>query len=428
MAGADGLCRPWEHRTSRARPVPRGRGAAAGMIGLGALESAALAGAIRERQKQVLFVWLDGGMSQLESWDPKPGTLFGGPFRSIPTSVPGISVSELLPRCAVQMHRLAIVRSLCTKDNSHSAGVARIQRGDPKNRGAAYPFLGSAVARLLGPGESGLPRTSGSPGNGGFMPQDAGFLGHNTGRSRSGTVSHRRTCCCTRRSADPTTTPAMLSAVEPTCATPAGAARSPPRPAGSSSTWPSSCDDEWTCSTRPRSRPVTWTAMAVRPRPAPAPGAAPDRGRRHVREGDQLPLGHARRQLQPEPVPGPAVRPALCGAGGGFVRQRAERACAGDRDERVRPHAAHQRARRPRPLARGVERGDGRLRIRRGQVVGATDAKGTTVATEELDIGHMFHTWFRALGIDPATTEYDNHGQPLPIAHEGCHAVEPLLT
>src|SRR5262249_5204566 len=70
------------------------------------------------------------------------------------------------------------VRSLCTKDENHSSGIARIQRGDPKNRGVDYPFFGSAVAKLLGPGGSGLPPYVWiKPGGGGFLPQDAGFLG-----------------------------------------------------------------------------------------------------------------------------------------------------------------------------------------------------------------------------------------------------------
>ena len=47
--------------------------------------------------------------------------------------------------------------------------------------------------------------------------------------------------------------------------------------------------------------------------------------------------------------------------------------------------------------------------------------------SEEHDIGHMFHTWFRALGIDGKKTEYMNNGQPLPIAHDECHAVEEVL-
>ena len=59
-------------------------------------------------------------------------------------------------RQAVMKH-LAIVRSVSTQDNSHSAGVDRIQRGDPKNRGVVYTFFGSAVAKLVGPNDSGLP-------------------------------------------------------------------------------------------------------------------------------------------------------------------------------------------------------------------------------------------------------------------------------
>jgi uncharacterized protein (DUF1501 family) len=65
--------------------------------------------------------------------------------------------------------------------------------------------------------------------------------------------------------------------------------------------------------------------------------------------------------------------------------------------------------------------------IKRGLVVGNTNELGTYVDSEPYDIGHMFHTWFKALGIDPATTEYTNRGQPLPIAHGECHAVKELL-
>ena len=109
---------------------------------------------------------------------PRPGTNTGGPFQAIPTSVPGIHISELLPQSAKIMHHLAILRSVHTQDNSHSAGVARIQRGDPKNRGVTYPYFGSAVAKFLGPGESGLPPYVWiKPGSGGFIHQDAGFLG-----------------------------------------------------------------------------------------------------------------------------------------------------------------------------------------------------------------------------------------------------------
>ena len=65
--------------------------------------------------------------------------------------------------------------------------------------------------------------------------------------------------------------------------------------------------------------------------------------------------------------------------------------------------------------------------IKHGLAVGATNDKGTFVATEEYDICHMFHTWFRALGIDPVKTEYDNGGQPLPIAHDDMKAIDEVL-
>ena len=60
-------------------------------------------GAIKQKHKQVLLVWIDGAMSQFESWDPKPNTEFGGPFRPIDTTVPGIQISELMPKTALQM-------------------------------------------------------------------------------------------------------------------------------------------------------------------------------------------------------------------------------------------------------------------------------------------------------------------------------------
>src|SRR5215208_2002582 len=145
-------------------------GASACAGGLGIFSSPAIAAQLKSDQKRIVVFNMAGGLSQLESWDPKPGTATGGPFRAIPTSVPGIHISELLPDTAKQMHHLAVVRSLCTKDNSHSAGVARIQRGDPKNRGVTYPFFGSAVARLLGPGSSNLPPYMWvKPGSSGFI-------------------------------------------------------------------------------------------------------------------------------------------------------------------------------------------------------------------------------------------------------------------
>jgi hypothetical protein len=65
--------------------------------------------------------------------------------------------------------------------------------------------------------------------------------------------------------------------------------------------------------------------------------------------------------------------------------------------------------------------------IQKGVVVGKTNDKGTWIDGDELDIGHVFHTVFRALGVDPHRQEYHNNGQPLPLAHDDCFAIKELL-
>ena len=166
-----------QHDVSRRHVLGSLAGGAAG-LGLGRLLDPTVAAEVKKQQKQVLFIWLDGGISQLETWDPKPGTEFGGPFRSIPTKLPGVHFGELVPDTAAIADKLTLIRSMSTKDENHSSGVPRIQRGDPKNRGVTYPFLGSAVSHLLPPPENQLPPYMHvKPGRGGYMWKDAGFLG-----------------------------------------------------------------------------------------------------------------------------------------------------------------------------------------------------------------------------------------------------------
>ena len=67
---------------------------AADMTALNVLQSPALAGELKKQQKRVILLWLAGGASQLETWDPKPGAPTGGPFRAIQTDVPGVHISR----------------------------------------------------------------------------------------------------------------------------------------------------------------------------------------------------------------------------------------------------------------------------------------------------------------------------------------------
>jgi uncharacterized protein (DUF1501 family) len=65
--------------------------------------------------------------------------------------------------------------------------------------------------------------------------------------------------------------------------------------------------------------------------------------------------------------------------------------------------------------------------LKKGLVVGETNEQGTFVKGDEHDIGALLHTWFAALGIDSKSLEYDNAGQPLPLAHDDMHPIKELL-
>jgi uncharacterized protein (DUF1501 family) len=418
------LCTPHEHLLSRRRFL-----GAAGALGLGPFASPNAFGQMKKKNKQVLFIWLDGGISQLESWDPKPNTPFGGPFRAIPTSVPGIHVSELLPRTAKQMHRLALVRSLCTLDDSHSAGVERIQRGDPKNRGVIYPYLGSAIAKWLGPGDSGLPPyVVIKPGNGGFLPNDGGFLGPKYGALAFGDG----------KPPENLVRPATISPTD-------DEARNDLRRRL----------DKRYAETHARETAEANAhvyAMAAQLQKRVELFDSTTLDKRDIERYGTFDLGRhllqARRMLEAgvtfvkvtsygwdthgDNFNGSlSLVPRFDQAFAAMIEDLADRGMLDNvlviamsefgRTPRINGHLGRDHWPQAWSL---VTAGCG---IKKGVVAGKTNDKGTFVDSQELDIGHMFHTWFRALGVDLTQTEYDNGGQPLPVAHEGCSPVSEIL-
>ena len=153
-------------------------GVAAGTLGFAGLVLPSSAKELNRKQKRVLVIDLAGGVSQLETWDPKPGTPTGGPFQAIPTSVPGVHICELLPYTAKQMHRIALVRGINTQENDHGKGHYIMHTGRRPEPAAEYPHLGSVVAKLFG-AEQALPgylHIKAGKG-GGFNKADAAFLG-----------------------------------------------------------------------------------------------------------------------------------------------------------------------------------------------------------------------------------------------------------
>src|SRR5689334_13858847 len=73
----------------------------------------------RPRARSCIVLWMNGGPSHIDTFDPKPGRRTGGPFKAIKTSAPGLVVSEHLPAVAAQAHRLAIVRGMSSREGSH---------------------------------------------------------------------------------------------------------------------------------------------------------------------------------------------------------------------------------------------------------------------------------------------------------------------
>lgn len=130
---------------------------AADMGTINALRSPAMAEELRKQDKRVILLWLAGGASQFETWDPKPGTKTGGPFRAIPTNVSGIHISELLPELSTRMQHTAIIRSLNTKIADHGTGADLMERGRVNDPGIRYPDLGAVIAKELGHAESKVP-------------------------------------------------------------------------------------------------------------------------------------------------------------------------------------------------------------------------------------------------------------------------------
>ena len=140
--------------------------------GFGPLLSAAQAGELKQKQTQILQVFLQGGVSQFESWDPKPGTEFGGPFRAIPTSVPGIRICELMPHTAKQMHLLSVVRSINLKTNDHGVGMRFMEKG---RKNGNFPYFGAVASRYLSDPNPPLPGFA-HISTRGLVEDTAGFL------------------------------------------------------------------------------------------------------------------------------------------------------------------------------------------------------------------------------------------------------------
>jgi hypothetical protein len=110
-----------------------------------------------QRKRSCILLWMNGGPSQMDTFDLKLGHANGGPFRSIETSAPGLRISEHLPNVARYGHRMAVVRGMSTKEADHGRATFVMRTGYNPTGPIQYPGIGSLVSKELGATDAPLP-------------------------------------------------------------------------------------------------------------------------------------------------------------------------------------------------------------------------------------------------------------------------------
>ncbi|MBI3893533.1 MAG: DUF1501 domain-containing protein [Candidatus Wallbacteria bacterium] len=150
----------------------------AGIVGAllpDALVRSAFAGAPPAKAHSLIVLWLAGGPSHIDTFDPKPGARTGGPFKAIPTAAAGLSLSEHFPQLAEQARQVALVRSMTSNEGSHGRGTYYLHTGYVPTPTARHPGLGAIVSKEVGDAKSALPNfiSLGGPSvGGGLLGQD----------------------------------------------------------------------------------------------------------------------------------------------------------------------------------------------------------------------------------------------------------------
>ena len=161
-------------RGANCQGISRRTAIKAGFLGVGGLGLSDLLrlraqGAALRKDSAVILLWLDGGPSQLETYDPKPDAPleYRGPYGTIDTNVPGIRISDRLPHHARHADKMALIRSLHHDNGDHFAGAHWMLTGrfgsTATNLPQKYPSVGSITARVRGANAVGLPPYVGLP-------------------------------------------------------------------------------------------------------------------------------------------------------------------------------------------------------------------------------------------------------------------------
>ena len=130
------------------------------------------------RKRACIVLWMAGGPTQTDTFDPKPDHANGGPFKAIDTAADGVRIAEHLPLVAKQMKHLAVVRSMATKEGDHGRATLHLRTGNLPQGGIDFPVFGSLVSNERARPTDDLPGyVSVSPRGFGTAALSAGFLG-----------------------------------------------------------------------------------------------------------------------------------------------------------------------------------------------------------------------------------------------------------
>jgi hypothetical protein len=132
-------------------------------------------GATRAGGKSVIVLWMSGGPSQFETWDPKSGRENGGPTKAIDTAVSGVQYAENMKVCATQAEHISLIRSMSSREGSHERGRYLLHTGYIPTGTVVHPSMGAITAMELGKKEAELPNfvsLGGTTEGAGFLPPE----------------------------------------------------------------------------------------------------------------------------------------------------------------------------------------------------------------------------------------------------------------
>jgi len=141
-----------DYHMTRRRMLATATGTTAAVLGMPVHRLfAELGKAHAPKADHVILFWLGGGMSHIDSWDPKPGRPTAGEFNPIKTSASGVEISEIFPQLAQQMKHCSLVRSIAGTNGDHGRATYELQTSYGQNPNIVHPGVGSIIAHECDP-------------------------------------------------------------------------------------------------------------------------------------------------------------------------------------------------------------------------------------------------------------------------------------